>query len=166
MEENFHFTQIISGSLPGPFFFFFYFIFLSVYYRNRNLSIISTVMQDNSFTQWQEDLLIWCLCLFQCLSDLGRRIEQRCHRTMMNSHFLLLCFSHRIILTRIITYIKKYIFAMKEREVVCLCNRFRTTSLCGEVMCAISSSTPTLSAGPITDLLHYHLTLVGFCDLK
>lgn len=67
MEENSHFIQIISGSLPGPFFFFFLFFkffnfyfflhFLSIYLRNRNLSTVSAVMQDNRLSD--SDRKIW-----------------------------------------------------------------------------------------------------------
>lgn len=42
---------------------------------------------------------------------------------------------------------------MKERDAVCLPNRFYMTFMHGEVMHPISISDPILSAGPNTDLL-------------
>lgn len=60
---------------------------------------------------------------------------------MMESHFQHLCFSLGIVLIRIITCIKTYSFAMEERDAAHFQHRFCTTSMHGEVMRAISSST-------------------------
>lgn len=63
----------------------------------------------------------------------------------MEKHFQLTCCSLRIVLIRIITCIKKYSFAIKERDAVRLWNSFCSTYMHGEVVRAISSSTQHLA---------------------
>lgn len=72
-------------------------------------------------------------------------ISVQVDRITMQSHFQLPCFPLRIALVRIITGIKKYGFAMEEKDAVHLQRSFCRTSMHGDVMHAISSSTQHLA---------------------